>query len=55
MNIDPDVCDVCGTCASVCEYNAIRIQEFKVILDQNKCVQCQNCRKVCPPQAITEE
>ena len=55
MKIDRELCDVCGTCASVCPEVAIIIKEFKVEIDSVKCVDCKKCLRVCPPQAITEE
>jgi ferredoxin len=55
MNIDRSLCDVCGTCASVCPVSAIRIKEFEVIFLEEICIHCGNCIQVCPIQAISEE
>jgi len=55
MMIDKDLCDVCGTCASVCPKVAITIKEFEVEIDSEKCIDCKKCLRVCPPQAIAEE
>lgn len=55
MNIKPQLCDVCGTCASVCPVSAIRIAEFEVIIDQEKCIHCHHCIKACPIEAIEED
>jgi len=52
MNINKDLCDICGTCAAVCPKMAITIKEFDVILNSDKCIKCENCVKVCPAQAI---
>ena len=54
MIIDKDVCDICGTCASVCPEAAITIKEYEVVLDDLKCILCNKCLKVCPAQAISE-
>ena len=55
MNVDRNLCDVCGTCASVCPKAAITIKEFEAEIDNDKCIKCDNCLKVCPAQAIAEE
>ncbi len=54
MQVNQSLCDVCGTCASVCPVSAIRIKEFEVVIDNDKCIQCLKCKKVCPLEAIQE-
>jgi len=55
MKINHELCDVCGTCVSVCPIDAIVVQEFIVNIDNEKCINCLNCLKVCPIKAIAEE
>jgi len=55
MKVDRELCDVCGTCASVCPEAMITIREFDVMIDKEKCTSCKNCVKVCPAQAISED
>ena len=55
MKINPDLCDICGTCVAVCSADAIIASEFKVTIDNKKCTKCMNCLKVCPIKAIEEE
>ncbi|MCL2063932.1 MAG: geranylgeranyl reductase family protein [Candidatus Cloacimonetes bacterium] len=55
MKINKDLCDICGTCPSVCPVEAIKIKEFEVLIDNEKCKKCQNCVKICPVQAIYEQ
>jgi len=54
MKIDKDLCDICGTCASVCEKALITIKEFEVIVDNDRCTQCGKCLLICPTEAIKE-
>ncbi|MCK9330293.1 MAG: 4Fe-4S binding protein [Candidatus Cloacimonetes bacterium] len=55
MKVDKNLCDVCGTCASVCPVGAIIIREFDIVINNEKCIKCNKCIRVCPAQAITEE
>ncbi len=53
MNVNRDLCDVCGTCVSVCPTDAIIVKEFMIEIDNEKCIKCNNCVKICPVAAIT--
>ncbi len=44
-------CTGCGTCASVCPAEAIKIEKFPVF-DYQKCVRCYTCQEMCPEKAI---
>lgn len=46
-------CSGCGTCAAKCPMRCITMQEdnhgFKYpVIDMNKCINCDICRKICP-------
>lgn len=48
-----NTCCGCGTCSIVCGEGAIEIKRDKdgflrALIEQNKCVQCELCKKVCP-------
>lgn len=45
-------CLGCGTCEAVCNYDAIRIVDGVAVIDEEKCVACQACIKVCPKHII---
>ncbi|HPY95826.1 MAG TPA: 4Fe-4S binding protein [Candidatus Cloacimonadota bacterium] len=55
MKVNKALCDVCGTCVSVCYVSAIVVKEFEINIDNEKCIKCLNCVKVCPFEAIEEE
>lgn len=50
------LCDVgclgCGTCQSVCEYDAISIVDGIAVIDKEKCVSCGLCVDICPKDII---
>ncbi|MBW6515374.1 MAG: 4Fe-4S binding protein [Candidatus Cloacimonetes bacterium] len=52
MFIRKDLCDICGSCVSVCPVDAITIEEFNAEIDQNVCTECGNCLIICPAKAI---
>ena len=46
-------CCGCGACAAVCPNGAIKLTEnddgfLAPVFDENKCVKCEKCRRVCP-------
>ncbi|MCF7920359.1 MAG: 4Fe-4S binding protein [Candidatus Cloacimonetes bacterium] len=52
MRIITELCDICGTCVSVCPADAIIVEEFQVSIDNARCIECGKCRQVCPARAI---
>jgi ferredoxin len=53
MKINQALCDICGTCVSVCPVDAISVSEFKVSINQETCIECGRCRQICPARAIS--
>jgi len=48
-----DLCCGCGACAAVCKKGAVTIQKndagfFHYTIDETRCVQCKQCKAVCP-------
>ncbi|NLL93835.1 MAG: RnfABCDGE type electron transport complex subunit B [Clostridiales bacterium] len=41
-----------GTCASVCDSDAIQIVDGIAVVDREKCIGCGICSRVCPKQLI---
>nr|QNO47936.1 iron-sulfur cluster carrier protein [Methanosarcinales archaeon ANME-2c ERB4] len=52
--INYDLCDYCGKCASACEYTAIVVLPEQVMVFPELCHGCGLCSMVCPRDAISE-
>ena len=50
--IDPSLCNACGTCAELCQFQAIHINT-KAELRPFSCEGCGVCARFCPEEAIT--
>lgn len=50
--IDGDTCTLCRLCVNLCPYQALTIDDKKVLLDQRKCLGCGLCYSACPHHAI---
>jgi len=54
--IDPDKCDGCGLCVTVCGDNSIMLKDGKAVAGDNPvfgCIGCGHCMAVCPVDAIS--
>lgn len=47
-------CEGFGDCVTVCEYDAIHIEKGIAKVDEEKCMDCRKCMKVCPKGLIIE-
>ena len=52
--IDESRCDGCGTCVSVCQYNALVRLGKTVMIFPELCHGCGGCMRFCPKKAVTE-
>lgn len=50
--IDPEQCDQCGICASMCQFGAIRESNESFTVDSLRCEGCKVCVEFCPADAI---
>lgn len=50
--IDPEQCDGCGICASMCRFGAIRETEESFAVDPLRCEGCKVCVTFCPAKAV---
>jgi len=54
IEVNRELCDLCGVCVSVCSDDAIELTEFDLIINERKCTMCIKCVKVCPFEALSE-
>jgi dihydroorotate dehydrogenase (fumarate) len=45
-------CRLCGRCAEVCPYEALRVEGGALVVDEERCDNCGLCLTVCPFDAI---
>jgi len=50
--IDPERCDRCGLCASMCQFGAVREDPQGFTVDPLRCEGCKVCVAFCPAEAI---
>ena len=52
--VDADLCNQCGECSRLCQYNAIAVLGTGVMVFPELCHGCGGCALVCPEDAISE-
>ncbi len=53
--VDAVLCDGCGACSDICQYNAIAALTDEAMVFEELCHGCGGCTLVCPRKAITEK
>ena len=52
VEIDPDICVLCGLCTGVCPPNAMELTATRLVVHTN-CTDCGWCVPYCPVGAIS--
>ncbi|HOS96712.1 MAG TPA: ATP-binding protein [Deltaproteobacteria bacterium] len=53
--VDAALCNGCGACSALCEFNAIASLKDEALVFEELCHGCGGCTLVCPTRAITEK
>lgn len=53
--VDESLCNYCGKCSEVCEFNSIVVANKKILIFDNLCHACGGCLLFCPQKAMREE
>ncbi len=50
-----DLCAGCGCCMDACEVGAIEFkeEEIKAWINEDECIECENCIPMCPNVALS--
>ena len=52
--VNPEKCNGCGLCVSVCRYNAlVMVDNVITVIETQECDWCTFCEAVCPTEAIS--
>jgi len=52
ITIKTEICDLCGTCLSICPEKCIEIIHFALKIDHSLCINCNKCIMLCPLKAL---
>jgi MinD superfamily P-loop ATPase len=53
--VDESLCDGCGACAALCQFNAVAVVRARALVFPDLCHGCGGCARVCPRGAIREQ
>ncbi len=52
VELNPELCELCGQCVDACPMDAVSIKDEKISLDRRKCWSCCRCVRVCRTGAL---
>ncbi len=50
--IDSSRCTGCGKCVETCAFKALSLLQEKIVRDEDKCMNCNNCFYLCPEEVF---
>ena len=53
VEIDPELCMLCGRCVDNCSYGVYRMEDGRIRINSRNCVACHRCTAFCPRDAIS--
>jgi NAD-dependent dihydropyrimidine dehydrogenase PreA subunit len=53
MQVNQELCAGCGVCMEACPAGAIRLVDYRAVIDDELCILCKACMDACPNEAIT--
>jgi len=53
--VDCTTCVACGSCAEVCPFGALRVDDGVLSIDRAACMGCGVCVAACPQDALSLE
>ena len=55
VKADLEKCTGCGACVDICPNEALKVNDEKVVVDENECIDCGVCVDECPVEALEME
>lgn len=52
LKVSREKCRGCEACLAICPSGAIRMKDYRAVIDDELCLQCGACLTECPWQAI---
>lgn len=53
VKIKTEWCKKCGICCVICPKGVFQLEDYKILIDNKKCIQCSRCELYCPDFAIS--
>jgi len=54
LEVEPGLCSFCESCLEVCEEEAIKLTDTGPVVNEERCVACGACTRICPTGALRE-